>query len=66
MEESIHKLTKAQGWIKGPDNVLFHIRKLPLTNSKWDHLAKEIITHEHDKTSTVHTKCMYDEECVMY
>ena len=29
--------------LKGPDNVFCHVRKLPLTNSKWDGTAKEII-----------------------
>ena len=33
--------------LKGQDNKL----KLPPTNSKWDHLAMEIVTHKHDKIS---------------
>ena len=35
--------------LKDPDNVFCHVRKLPLTNPKFDRLAEEIVTFEHDK-----------------
>ena len=50
-EASVHKLAKARGYFEGSRQctcfVLFENN--PLTNSKWDRLAEEIVTHERDK-----------------
>jgi len=49
-EGSVHKLAKAQGCFEGSRQYFFVMwENYPSTNSKWDCLAEEIVTHKHDK-----------------